>query len=150
VFFNKQIDFSNETVWQRQNGATRRTLVLINKIRGLGEADKIENAKVGFLNKGNHAFIFINPPDKGQHDDRILGIFLNSKYGYSVLEGEELYGNYSQGGPGNSCSQFGIYTPGTLIEVDTYKHRTTPRYYRLTETGWIEVPPHELAEPQFV
>ena len=30
------------------------------------------------------------------------------------------------------------------IEVNTYKNRNTPSYYRLTESGWVDVPVHEV------
>jgi len=29
-------------------------------------------------------------------------------------------------------------------EVNTYKNRNIPSYYRLTESGWIDVPVHEV------
>jgi len=30
------------------------------------------------------------------------------------------------------------------IEVNTHKNRNTPSYYRLTESGWVDVPVHEV------
>jgi hypothetical protein len=127
-------------IWSASNGATRRTLVVINKITE--QPGNYFRAKLGTLDKGNHSFIFINE-EKG-NDERVLGLFLNSDYAYQVLEGKELFSNYSSGGYGNSCSQFGIYEMGTLLEVNTYKNRNTPSYYRLTESGWVNVPVHEV------
>lgn len=127
-------------IWSASNGATRRTLVVINKINE--QPGNYFRAKLGTLDKGNHSFIFINE-EKGE-DERVLGLFLNSNYAYQVIEGKELFSNYSQGGYGNSCSQFGIYEEGTLLEVNTYKNRNTPSYYRLNNEGWVEVPVHEV------
>lgn len=133
------LDQENE-IWRAQNGATRRTLAVINKIKE--QPGTFFRAKLGTLNKGNHSFIFIN--EEKDNDDRIIGIFLNDYCGFTVLEGEELFGNCSTGGPGNSCSKFGIYKLGTLLEVHTYKYRRTPSYYRLTENGWENVPAYEV------
>lgn len=144
VFCNSRLDLSKEgQVWSASNGATRRTLVVINKINGSDQAVCF-NAQVGFLDKGNHSFIFINPAREG--DNRVFGLFLNSDYAYQVLEGKEVFTNYSQGGYGNSCSQFGIYEVGALLEVNTYKNRQTPSYYRLTVNGWINIKPYEVEQ----
>ena len=142
IYSNIELSLDQQgEIWSASNGATRRTLIVINKINE--QPGNYFRAKLGTLDKGNHSFIFINE-EKGNDDDRILGIFLNSTYAYQVLEGKELYTNYSSGGYGNSCSQFGIYEVGTLLEVNTYKNRNTPSYYRLTEIGWIDVPVHEV------
>lgn len=142
IYSNIELSLDQQgEIWSASNGATRRTLIVINKINE--EPGNYFRAKLGTLNKGNHSFIFIND-ENGNDDERILGLFLNSDYAYQVLEGKELFTNYSSGGYGNSCSQFGIYEVGTLLEVNTYKNRNTPSYYRLTESGWIDVPVHEV------
>lgn len=142
IFSNIELSLDQQgEIWSASNGATRRTLVVINKINE--QPGNYFRAKLGTLNKGNHSFIFLNE-EKG-NDDRVLGLFLNAEYGYEVLEGKELFSNYSQGGYGNSCSQFGIYEVGTLLEVASYKNRQTPGYFRLTETGWVDVPVYEVA-----
>ena len=142
IFLNMELDLSKEgQIWEVSNGATRRTLVVINKTQGY-ENSILFYAQLGFLDKGNHSFIFLNQPK--ENDNRVLGIFLNSSYAYQVLEGNEIYSNHSQGGYGNSCSMFGIYEVGTLLEVNTYKNRQTPDYFRLTEDGWNMVPVHEI------
>lgn len=141
IYSNIELSLDQQgEIWSASNGATRRTLVVINKINE--QPGNYFRAKLGTLNKGNHSFIFIN--EEKDNDERVLGLFLNSDYGYQVLEGKELFSNYSSGGYGNSCSQFGIYEPGTLLEINTYKNRNTPSYYRLTESGWVNVPVCEV------
>ncbi|MBS0646815.1 MAG: hypothetical protein JSR97_09550 [Verrucomicrobia bacterium] len=141
IFSNVKLDLSKDgQIWSVSNGATRRTLVTVNKTIGYENSTEFY-AQLGYLDKGNHSFIFLNEP---KTDARILGIFLNSDYGYQILEGKEIYSSCSQGGYGNSCSMFGIYEVGSLIEVNTYKNRNTPSYFRLTESGWVSVPPHEV------
>ena len=143
IFVNKELNLAQEgEVWSSSNGATRRTLAIINKIDGK-EKQKTFRAQLGTLDKGNHSFIFINEDKK--EDERVFGIFLNSKYSYEVIEGEELFSNFSLGGPGNSCSRFGIYKPGTKLRVNTYQNRREPSYFELTkEKGWIEIPAYEV------
>jgi len=142
IYSNIELSLDQQgEIWSASNGATRRTLVVINKINE--QPGNYFRAKLGTLDKGNHSFIFINEEER--NDERVLGLFLNYEYGYQVLEGNELFTNYSLGGYGNSCSQFGIYEVGTLLEVNTYKNRNTPSYYRLTESGWNVVPVHELS-----
>ena len=145
IYSNIDLPLDNQgEIWSAQNGRTRRTLSLINKMR---EQPGTEfRAKLGTLDKGNHSFIFLNE-EKGM-DDRVLGLFLDSSYAYKVLEGKELFSNYSMGGYGNSCSMFGIYEIGALLEVNTYKNRTTPSYYRLTNNGWENVPAYEVASTE--
>jgi len=135
VYLNETLNFKDERIWEAKNGATRRTLLLINKLGDIGNIDVLENVKLGKLDKGNHSFIFINK-SKNKEDKRILGIFLNNRYGYEVIEGKEIYTASSYGGPGNSESKFGIYTLGTIIRVNTYKNRRAPSYYKLTKEGW--------------
>ena len=129
IFCNQELN-GNGQIWSAKNGATRRTLVVISKIPFSGN---VIPGKLGFLQKGNHAFIFIN---EGESKEK-FGLFLNSSYGYTLIEGEEIFGDSSAGGYGNSCSQFGIYKIGALIKVHTYKNRNTASYFRLTNEGWI-------------
>lgn len=141
IYSNVELSLDQQgKIWSAKNGATRRSLVVINKINQ--HPGNYFRAKLGTLDKGNHSFVFINE-EKGK-DNRILGLFLNSDYAYQILEGNELFSNCSSGGYGNSCSQFGIYEIGTLLEVNTYKNRNTPSYYRLTDNGWVEVPVYEV------
>jgi RecA/RadA recombinase len=141
IYSNIELSLDKQgEIWSACNGATRRTLVVINEINE--QPGVMFRAKLGTLNKGNHSFIFINE-EKGT-DERVLGIFLNNAYAYRVLEGKELFGTYSSGGYGNSCSRFGIYEVGALLEVNSYKNRNTPSYYRLTEGGWIDVPIYQV------
>ncbi len=118
IYSNIELSLDQQgEIWSASNGATRRTLVVINKINE--QPGIYFRAKLGTLDKGNHSFIFIN--EEKDNDERVLGLFLNSDYGYQVLEGKELFSNYSSGGYGNSCSQFGIYELGSLLEINTYK-----------------------------
>lgn len=126
-------------IWTAKNGATRRELVLIVNEKdfpgGIPETNKIENARVGYLDKGKHSFIFINKSNKPSNT--ILGIYLNNSYGYTVLNPEtEIYSNSSIGGYGNSESKFGIYKLGAIIQRHTYKNRTPNEYVILTKEGW--------------
>lgn len=143
IYSNIELHLDQQgVIWSASNGATRRSLVVINKTTTNEEHGNYFRAQLGFLDKGNHSFIFINE-EKG-NDERILGLFFNTNCAYQILEGKELFANYSSGGGGNSCSRFGIYEVGTLLEVNTYKNRNTPSYYRLTESGWVYVPVHEV------
>lgn len=136
VWLSEKLNFENERIWTACNGATRRRLVVVNTLGAIGESVNFIEAQLGFLNKGNHSFIFINPPRKD--DDRTLGLFLCRGYGYRVVEGEELFTASSVGGPKNSESRFGVYTPGTLIACASYGMRRGETFYRLDpEHGWL-------------
>lgn len=139
IWFNKKLP-ACERAWSAKNGATRRELVVINKLGREIEEDSGVDARIGKLDKGNHSFLFINPG----HDDRVLGVFLCSEYGYTVRKGVEIWTSNSVGGYGNSESRIGIYEVGALIYTHTYKYRRTGQYYRLTENGWVIVPTHEI------
>lgn len=92
IYSNIELSLDQQgEIWSASNGATRRTLVLINKINE--QPGNFFRAKLGTLDKGNHSFIFINE-EKG-NDERVLGLFLNSDYAYQVLEGKELFVNHS-------------------------------------------------------
>ena len=88
VSFNIELDFSKEKVWAAKNGATKRTLIVVSKIGNVGKTDIIR-AKVGYLDKGSHSFIFLNPED-GYKKDEMIGIFLCSEYGYRIVNSSEL------------------------------------------------------------
>ncbi|NMB01406.1 MAG: hypothetical protein GX971_07825 [Firmicutes bacterium] len=138
VWISERLDFSVERVWTACNGATRRRLVVVNKLNLNTEGKTINcvEASLGYLDKGKHSFIFLNPPRP--NDKRVLGLFLCSGYGYRVIEGDELYTASSVGGPGNSESRFGVYAPGTLIACASYKMRRGESFYRLDpENGWV-------------
>jgi len=129
------LNYGEEKIWSAKNGATRRTLILVDKI-GIEENSPIKG-ELGYLDKGNHSFIFLNKEKK--FSDKIIGIFLCSEYGYRVVSGKEIYSAYSQGGYGNSESKFGIYEVGTIIAADSYKSRNGETFYKLTPMGWEEL-----------
>jgi hypothetical protein len=136
VYLMEKLKFEEgEVLWTRKNGATRRTLSLINKSNIKGEHQVIEGVSLGYLDKGNHSFIFIN--NEKNPNNKIVGIALCSDYGYRVVKGTELYTSSSVGGYGNSESRFGIYEVGTILAYDTYKSRRGELYYKLTPEGWI-------------
>jgi hypothetical protein len=143
VFCNHPLTFSEEVVWEACNGATRTRLKLINKTSIRGQM-AVFAASIGTYENGRNSFIFLNPPKIG--DNRILGLFLNAAYGFTVREGKELFSASSVGGYGNSESKFGVYEVGTLIEVHTYKDRRPSNFFKLTTDGWVEVPNHEVIE----
>lgn len=143
IFFNQKI-VSIEKAWSAKNGATRRELVVINKLGKEIQADTGVDARIGKLDKGNHSFLFINPG----HDDRVLGVFLWNGYGYTVKAGTEVWTANSVGGYGNSESRIGIYEVGALIYTHSYKNRKTGEYFRLTNNGWVEVPAYEIEEKE--
>lgn len=156
IYFNEKIEGKGK-VWERQNGLTRRTLVLIVNEKDFpdGINGKQVRGRIGWLKKGNHSFIFINK--EKYPSDKVVGIFLNRQYGYSVCPREahtfeemqknpegakspyQIFSSSSYGGPGNSESRFGIYKVGTVIEVFTYKYRSPFTYYLLTEKGWVKM-----------
>ncbi len=125
IYFNHKLE-GNETIWDASNGATRQNLFVINKMgKDFLLSEKVV-CSVGFLDKGKHSFIFLNPPKGG--DNRILGVFLCASYGYRLVKGKALYENSSVGGSGNSESKFGIYELGTILAEDSF--------WELTLEGW--------------
>jgi len=138
IFINRAIGPGDHNLWRRSNGARRRKLAVIVCGFKISEETTMLKGSLSRLELGKFSIICINKNDNG--DERVLGIFLNDSCGYSVIEGRELYGASSPGGYGNSRSQFGIYVVGTLVEVYTYKHRNQPSYFRLTNSGWEEIP----------
>ncbi len=140
VFFNQAISLSKEggVTWSVTNGATRRTLKIINNLPTVDPTETISvESQLGTVEENNQSVIFLNIPKPG--DDRILGLFINISCGYEIVEGTELFSGISTGGPGNSCSRFGIYKIGTLIKCATYKNRKPATYYRLQSDGWVQI-----------
>ena len=125
-----------------KNGATRRTLVLINKTGQDIEKNTPFAGDLGFLNKGNHSFVFINEPRKS-NDNRTLFIIMNQAYGITVHNANPLFKEVSTGGYGNSESTLAVLPLGCIVEKHSYKNRNTPSFIELTETGIIEIPEEE-------
>lgn len=139
VFFNYLPLWGDKIEWSAQNGKTRTRLVVTESHKNKGKliVEKDRNlvyATLAYLEKGKVCLILLC--EDNPQDNRIFGVFLNQDYGYTVLRGKEVFSASSVGGPANSESKMGIYEPGTLIKVFTYKHRTPPTYYLLTEEGW--------------
>ena len=139
VFFSKNLTCDDKNVaWEAKNGATRKHLLVINKLGVEIPADTPIKCDLCVLDENEKVYIFINPSRK--EDNRILGVFLCSSYGYTVKQGEELFVASSRGGYGNSESKMGIYTVGTVLAVHSYKNRSGDIFYILTEKGWEELP----------
>lgn len=142
VYLNRPLVINGDgIIWDACNGDTRNHLELISKGLGnLGEVNCLSRVRIGFLDKGKHRFIFLNP---GREEGETVGIFLCKAYGYdAVSPGREdfcLYEAYSAGGRGNSCSQFGVYRVGTIVKCYSYKNRSGEHYWRLTESGWEDL-----------
>jgi hypothetical protein len=144
VFFNSSIS-NQETAWSMSNGATRRVLKIINKTGKELEANKPHKVSLGFLDKGNHSFIFVNPENK--KDDKSLAVFMNGSYGYQT-DTKPIFENYSSGGYGNSCSQFGIYNINTLFSINSYKNRTGKGYIKFTEKGFESLKEEDIIKEE--
>lgn len=136
VFINAAVELVNGESWHISNGATRNHLILVNKTEIQGKCSQIE-AQVGFYEGNRKSLIFLNPPKEA--DKRVLGIFLNTSCGYTVVRGKELFSASSIGGPKNSESGFGVYEVGTVLKVHTYANRQPASFYELTPTGWERV-----------
>jgi hypothetical protein len=119
IFCNYRLSFSEEIVWQACNGATRQRLKVINKTALKGQMAVFE-ASIGTYENARSSYLFLNPAKNG--DTRVLGMFLNADYGFTLREGKELFSASSVGGYGNSESRMGIYEVGALVEVHTYKN----------------------------
>jgi len=141
IYLSRPIAISEGVIWEACNGATRQRLLLIAKGLPSSEEEVISlECRVGFLNKGKHSFIFLNPG----HTPETLGLFLCRDYGYTVVsdrspKGACLFEASSVGGYGNSESKFGIYRVGTVIAVHSYKHRQGDSYWRLNPDGWVNL-----------
>jgi hypothetical protein len=138
IYFNKSLSFKQNELWYATNGATRNILILEHQLQSapVGEVSEIR-AKIALHHSGKTYRVILL--DEDIKDERILGIFLNKYCGYDIVEGtgEEIWSMTSTGGAGNSQSKIGIYTPGTILQVYSYKHRQGEDYYELTEQGWI-------------
>lgn len=133
IFTN--FDLNVEEKCELKNGATRTTLVAINKTNDKIVGFKPFNGKLGTLKKGNHFFVFIN---KG-FDSRNLFVFMDGGYGYTFHHKKPIAVDYSTGGYGNSESTLAILEEGTLIELHSYKNRRESRWLRCTDRGFVSV-----------
>ena len=134
------------TGWSACNGATRRKLVIVNKLGVAIEANCGIDCRIAKIDGAHESVLLITPG----HDSRTLGVFFLNGYGYTVKEGTEIWTASSVGGYGNSESRVGVYQVGTLIYVHTYKNRRAGTYHRLTNEGWTEVPAYEIEEVEYV
>jgi len=135
----KVMSNSNGGLWYSNNGRTRQHLIFRLGRDFVWDSDKATSELRGELSpftKGKHTYLFLN---KARKKNRVLGVFLCSSYGYTVVKGKELFTDISVGGYGNSESRFGVYEVGTVIEKHTYKNRTPATYYELKNNGWAEL-----------
>ena len=126
-------------VWNAKNGATRRELVFIVNEKDFPEDIEVPEdhpviGKVGFLDKGNHSFVFLN---KSEKDDTVIGIFKNADEGDIIFPKDKvIFQAESHGGYGGRWSTLAVVKEGAFVEVTTYKNRRPSTYYRLTPNGW--------------
>lgn len=144
IYINATVKLVSGESWHACNGATRNHLILVNKTEIEGIFSQIE-AQVGFYEGNRKSLIFLNPAKES--DKRILGLFLNTECGYSVVKGKELFSASSVGGPKNSESQFGIYELGSILEVHSYANRRPSRFFELTSNGWKSIEDPLEGEP---
>lgn len=121
-----------------KNGATRTTLVVVNKTGKEIKANEPFTALVGFLKKGNHAFVFLN---EGVSENDLF-IFLDSGYGVTLhtTDDKVKFFAVSTGGYGNSESTLAVLKSDVLIECHSYKNRQQSDFLRTaTEKGFVKV-----------
>ena len=139
MIYCNQIIGKEERPWSACNGATRTRLVVVNTTGQ--ELKSPFQARIGYLEKGRHAFIFLNP---GKSNRDYL-IWLNSDYGFAVYDREgspieAIFSATSVGGYGNSESKFGIWVLDKQLYVEefTYKNRRPSSWYKVTREKGIE------------
>lgn len=143
IFVNRSIKKDGKI--ELQNGATRRTLVVVNKSGMDIEANIAFNGAIGTLNKGNHSFIFLNAPNKKSRDDkRTMFVLADSGYGVRIHFLDDTPFNFfevSTGGYGNSESTIAVIEGEQVVEYFSYKYRTSSSYEKTDlEKGFIEMP----------
>lgn len=143
ILINIAVKLVSGESWHACNGATRNHLILVNKTNIEGSFSQIE-AQVGFYEGNRKSLIFLTPKES---DKRVLGLFLNTECGYSVVRGKELFSASSVGGPKNSESQFGIYEVGAVLKVHTYANRKPASFFKLTSNGWKRIEEMLEGEP---
>ena len=153
VYFNCQLPqdkyleehYGQDVVWRQKNGATRKELLVVNKLGVNIPQNMPVQCSLGTLEKNKKAYLFIN---KNAQDNRVFGVFLNSYCGFTLKDGEAVFEADSTGGYGNSQSKMGVYKVGALVAVHSYKNRGGDVFYRLTEKGWVEISDMEMFEQE--
>lgn len=136
IFLNRSI--AKDGTYSLKNGATRRLLLVINKINKDIECNVPFQGSIGTLEKGNASFIFVN--EEKRKDDRIIFVFTDNGYGVSFHNEAPIFSATSIGGYGNSESTIAILNEGTLIECNSYKNRTESDFYLTDkEQGFVKV-----------
>lgn len=122
-----------------QNGATRPTLVIVNKMDRDIESGVPFKGSIGFLKKGNHNFIFLN--EEKRTSSKTIGIHVKDGYGVEleqIADSDILFQAYSTGGYGNSESDiiaFEIPEDGCYVLENSYKNRRDSQFVKYTHTG---------------
>jgi hypothetical protein len=138
-----------ENIWKAQNGSTKRTLVVI--ANGLANQFSLREDEVtanlvngnhircsfGYLEKGNHSFIYLNKPSPNEYH-KVFGLFLNNEYGYSLYKGKTFFEGSSVGSRTEE-SKFGLYSVGTVLEVFGHNHTSSKFYELRKDNGWVEI-----------
>lgn len=141
IFVNR--DICKDDKKELKNGATKRTLVVINKTGQDIKDNEAFEGVVGTLNKGNHSFVFLNKPtEKSRKNNRTIFVLIDGNYGVKIKDENKIkFINTSVGGQGNSKSTIAVIEGETLIENYSYKNRSSS-WYRKTdlEKGFVEIP----------
>lgn len=135
-----------DAVWEQQSAKKQRSLVVANKLAKVLPANTPVKCLLGWLTKGNHAFVYLNQPDESE-PDKTNGLFLSDKFDYVVVNNDNKhnYTIFERGSLMNGTSaedledfqgykRFGLYKLGAKIKVDT--DEDTDTIYELTLTGW--------------
>ena len=138
---NKDIDIDGKI--ELQNGATRTTLLVLNKSGQKITANRPFEAEVGFLDKGNHRFFFINKPHRCCTGHKY--IFVDAGYGVDILNKPPIKKASSIGGYGNSESTVAVLEEGTILYCHSYKDRQTGTYYKCHDGSIDLLPPEDAA-----
>ena len=125
-----------------QNGATRTTLVIVNKTGEDIEANKPYPYEVGYLAKGNHRFFFINI-NRARHASEDRYLFADGGYGVDVKKGTCIKQDSSVGGYGNSESTVTLVEGDSILYCHSYKDRQTGEYYRCADKHITRLSPEE-------
>lgn len=121
-----------------KNGATKTSLVVVNKLGHEIKKNTPFSARVGFLRKGNHAFVFLN---EGRSENDLF-IFLDAGYGvtFHTTDDKVKFSEVSTGGYGNSESTLAVLKRDVLIECHSYKNRQQSDFFRTSpEKGFVKV-----------
>lgn len=141
VYISRVANIAKDRRWRARNGVTRPELrleidpevIIVDTAGGI----IAENARIGYLSKGNTRWVFIRQAGTDSDDSRTGFVVINQHCGFSVERGVSLcvYNAMSPGLHGNSCFQIGVFAlpPGceVILAIRTYLGRHGSYYVRL-------------------